>query len=256
MSFASLTKGLVLAGGLLVAANGAQAAGGEPYPSLDWSFQGVFGTYDRASVQRGFQVYKEVCSACHGMHYLAYRNLGEIGFSPEEVKAIAAEYEVEDGPDDFGDMFFRPAIPADTFREPFPNVEAARAANGGAYPPDLSLVAKRTPYGANFVYGTLTGYEDEPPPGSDVTLAPGQYYNKYKGAFSMAPVLFKGSVEYTDGTAATVHQMSYDVSNFMMWAAEPHMESRKQTGIKAILFLLVFTGILYAVKRKIWSKLH
>lgn len=256
-------KGLLLAASLLTAsAGGALAAGGgdgwhpEPFPELEWSFDGVFGAYDRASLQRGYQVYNEICSACHGLRLLAYRNLEAIGFSPEAVKAIAAGVEIEDGPDEFGDMFLRPGLPSDHFREPFPNVEAARAANGGAAPPDLSLVNKRTKYAANYVYGILTGYEDEPPADSGLTLLPGQSFVKYKGAFSMAQPLFDDMVEYTDGTAATVHQMSYDVSNFLMWAAEPHMESRKETGIKALLFLLVFTVILYAVKRKIWAKLH
>ncbi len=264
MTARSRAKGLLLAAALLTASAGtATAAGGggdgwhpEPFPSLDWSFDGVFGTYDRAALQRGYQVYNEVCSACHGMRLLAYRNLEAIGFTPEEVKAIAAGVEIEDGPDEFGDMFTRPGLPSDHFKEPFPNIEAARASNGGAAPPDFSLLAKRTAYGANYIYGILTGYEDEPPADSDIKLQPGQYFIKYKGAFSMAPPLFEDMVEYSDGTEASVHQMSYDVSNFLMWAAEPHMEARKQTGIKAILFLLVFTIILYAVKRKIWAKLH
>ncbi len=259
------SKGVLLAAALLTASSGAAlAAGGgkegvwnpEKFPSIEWSFDGVFGTYDRAALQRGYQVYNEVCSACHGLRLLAYRNLEGIGFSPEEVKAIAAQVDIEDGPDDFGDMFTRPGLPSDHFREPFPNVQAARAANGGAAPPDLSLVAKRTAYAANYAYGILTGYEDELPHDADFKLQPGQYFNKYKGAFSMAPPLFEGMVEYSDGTEASVHQMAYDVSNFFMWAAEPHMETRKETGIKAILFLLVFTVILYAVKRKVWAKLH
>ncbi|MEQ8654214.1 MAG: cytochrome c1 [Kiloniellales bacterium] len=261
------TKGLLVAAALLTATCGAAlAAGGggedgntwhtEKFPSLEWSFDGVFGTYDRAALQRGYQVYNEVCSACHGMRLLAYRNLEGIGFSPEEVKAIAAKVEVEDGPDEFGDMFTRPGLPSDHFKSPFPNVEAARAANGGAAPPDFSLLAKRTAYGPNYIFGILTGYEDDLPANADFKLQPGQYFNKYKGAFSMAPPLFDDMVEYSDGTPATLHQMASDVSNFLMWAAEPHMETRKQTGIKAILFLLVFTVILYAVKRKVWAKLH
>ncbi len=259
MTARRFTQGLLLAAGLLAApaAAGAAESNLEPYPSLDWSFEGVFGTYDRASLQRGFQVYNEVCSACHGLRLLAYRNLEAIGFSPEEVKAIAAQSEVvNQTPDESGDLFTRPAVPSDHFREPFPNIEAARAANGGAAPPDLSLVAKRTAYRANYPYAMLTGYEEEPPHDSGIELLPGQYYNKYRGPISMAPPLLEGIIEYSDGTEASVHQMSYDVSNFLMWAAEPHMEARKQTGIKAILFLLVFTVILYAVKRKIWAKLH
>lgn len=236
----------------------AEQAGLEPYPSLDWHFEGIFGTYDRASLQRGFQVYNEVCAACHGLDLLAYRNLEAIGFSSEEVKAIAAGHRVEDGPDDAGDMFDRPATPADRFRSPFANARQAAAANGGAAPPDLSLVAKRTAYGPNYTYALLTGYEETPPYAwsEENSLLPGQSFNKYRGAISMAPPLTEDLIEYSDGTGATVHQMAYDVSNFLMWAAEPHMEERKQTGIKAILFLLVFTVILYAVKRKIWAKLH
>ncbi len=256
MSVAKIAHGLLLAGGLFAASTAHAAESSVAYPELDWSFLGVFGSYDQAELQRGFQVYKEVCSACHGMRLLAYRNLEGIGFSPEEVKAIAAEYQVVDGPDENGDMFERPAIPADRFREPFANIELARAANGGAAPPDLSLIAKRTAYGANYTYAILTGYEEEPPHDSDIKLEPGQYYNKYKGAFSMAPPLLPDIIEYHGGTEATVDQMSRDVSAFLMWAAEPHMEIRKETGIKAILFLLVFTAILYAVKRKIWADLH
>jgi len=241
----------------LFAAPAALAAGPDVhYPSLDWSFDGVFGTYDRANLQRGFQVYKEVCSACHGLKYVAFRNLEALGYSEVEVKAIAAEFTVTDGPDEYGDMFTRPGRPSDFFPQPFANEQAARAANGGAYPPDLSLIAKRTPYGANYPYAILTGYEDEPPPDSDVTLQPGQYYNKYKGAFGMAQPLYPDMIQYQDGTQSSVHQMSYDVSNFLMWAAEPQMETRKQTGIKAILFLLAFTAVLYAVKRKVWKDLH
>ncbi len=266
MKFHRTTQGLLLAAALMTAAGGAAlAAGGggdddkwhpEPLPSLDWSFEGVFGTYDRASLQRGFQVYKEVCSACHGLRLLSYRNLEAIGFSPEEVKAIAAQHEVEKGPDENGDMFTAPALPSDRFRLPFPNIEAARAANGGAAPPDLSLLNKRTAYRANYPYGIITGYLDEAPADYEGKLQPGQYFNKYKGPLSMAPPLADSMVEYHDGTDATVHQMAYDVSNFLMWTAEPHMEVRKQTGIKAIFFLLVFTVILYAVKRKVWAKLH
>ncbi len=256
MSVAKIAQGLLLTGGLLAASTAQAAETGVHYPELDWSFNGVFGTYDQAALQRGFQVYKEVCSACHGLRLLSYRNLEGIGFSPEEVKAIAAEYMVVKGPDENGDMFEAPALPSDRFREPFPNIEAARAANGGAAPPDLSLVAKRTAYGANYVYALLTGYEEEPPADSELKLAPGQYYNKYKGAFSMAPPLLPDIVEYHDGTEATVDQMSRDVSQFLMWAGEPHMEARKETGIKAILFLIVFTAVLYAVKRKVWADLH
>lgn len=245
---------LLVAAGLLHAP-AAMAAEEVAFPSLDWSFQGIFGTYDRANLQRGFQVYKEVCSACHSMDFVAFRNLEDLGYSPEEVKAIAAEFTVTDGPDDNGDMFTRPGKPADYFPSPFPNVQAAAAANGGAAPPDLSLVTKRHEAGANYPYAILTGYEEAP---ADFQVPSGKYYNHYFAghAIGMAPPLFPDAVEYQDGTKATVQQMAYDVSNFLMWTAEPHMEARKQTGIKAILFLLVFTAILYAVKRKVWKDLH
>ncbi|BBK40768.1 cytochrome c [Allostella vacuolata] len=243
----------VLAAGL---AGPAFAAGDAPKPpAQDWSFGGLFGTFDRASAQRGFQVYKEVCSACHGAYHLAYRNLAAIGFNEDEVKGIAAGVTVRDGPNDEGEMFERPGRPSDKFARPFANEKAARAANNGAYPPDLSLMTKARPDGANYVHGLLTGYA---PPPAGVTMGEGMNYNKYFPGhqIAMAPPLNENGVTYSDGTPASVDQMARDVTTFLAWAAEPEMEERKKTGIKVILFLLVLTGLLYATKRKIWAAIH
>lgn len=265
----------VLAVGVVVSAGNAQAAGaGIKAPSQDWSFNGIFGTYDRASLQRGFQVYKEVCASCHSLDLIAFRNFEALGYTEDEVKAIAAEYEVTDGPNDDGDMFDRTAIPADKWPAPFANEKAAASANGGAYPPDLSLITKARgsggdsairvsllqpggfPLGADYVYALLTGYLEEAP--ADFELADGKYYNTYYPghAISMAPPLLEDAVEYADGTAASVEQLSKDVVTFLAWASEPELEQRKQMGIKVILFLIVLTAMLYALKRKIWADLH
>jgi len=242
---------------LFIAAPHARAEEGEAHaPKQQWSFEGPFGTYDRASVQRGYQVYKQVCSACHSMNYLAYRNLVDIGLNELQVKALAAEVQVKDGPNDDGEMFERPGLPSDHFKAPFANEKAARAANGGAYPPDLSLMVKARHDGANYVYGILTGFEEPP---KDFKMNAGMHYNKYFAGHQIAmpqPLVSEGQVSYADGTKATVDQMAYDVTNFLTWAAEPKMEARKQMGVKAILFLVVFAGIMYAVKRKIWRNLE
>ena len=247
----------VLAGAAFgLAGSPAHAAGEAPVPpAQDWSFNGMFGTFDRAAAQRGFQVYKEVCSACHSLDLVAYRNLGELGFSPEEVAAIAAQYVITDGPDDNGEMFQRPGIPADRFVSPFPNEQAARVANGGALPPDLSVIVQARTGGANYLYAFLTGYTDPPP---DVELMAGMSYNEYFPGHQVAMpnIMFDDGVAYTDGTAATAVQQAWDVTNFLMWATEPHMETRKQMGVKVLLFLVVFTGLMYAVKRKVWADLH
>lgn len=237
----------------------AQASGSDAkHPAeQQWTFDGPLGHYDRAAVQRGFQVYKQVCSACHGMHHLAYRNLMDIGLNELQVKAIAAEYTVTDGPNDEGDMFDRPGLPSDHFKSPFANEKQARANNGGAYPPDLSLIAKARHNGPNYIYSLLTGY-GEPP--ADVKLGPNMHYNPYFPGHQIAmssPLVSDGQVAYpADGPQATVKQMAWDVTNFLMWAAEPKLEVRKQTGIKVIFFLIVFAGIMYAVKRKVWSDLE
>jgi cytochrome c1 len=225
-------------------------------PAQDWGFQGLFGTFDRGGLQRGFQVYKEVCSSCHGMQFLAYRNLEAIGLTPEQIVTIAAQYEVEDGPNDEGEMFTRPALPADPFARPFPNEQAARFANGGAYPPDLSLITKARLGGPDYIYALMTGYEDPPPAG--VTMMPGMNYNAWFPGhqIAMPPQLSDGRVDYADGTEATVSQMASDIVTFLSWAAEPELEERKRLGIKVMLFLIVLTAMLYALKRQVWADVH
>lgn len=222
----------------------------------DWTFHGMFGTFDRAALQRGYQVYTEVCSACHSLKLLSYRNLTGIGFSLDQIKKIAAEFEVTDGPNDEGEMFQRPALPSDRFVLPFPNDNAARASNNGALPPDLSLMVKAREGGADYVYGLLTGYKEEAPAG--IELGEGMNYNLYfpNHQIAMSPPLAEDAVEYADGTKATFEQLVSDVTTFLAWAAEPELEERKRLGIKVMLFLLVLTGMLYAIKRSIWKDLH
>tara|TARA_B100001121_G_scaffold304666_1_gene320584 strand:+ start:1472 stop:2254 length:783 start_codon:yes stop_codon:yes gene_type:complete len=224
---------------------------------VDWSFKGLTGTFDRASLQRGFQVYKEVCSSCHSMQYLSYRNLGEPGgpeFTEQEVKAIASSFEIQDGPDSQGEMFTRPGRPSDKFKNPYPNEQAATAANGGAYPPDMSVLVKARKGGANYIYSVLVGYED-PPPG--VTLDEGVYYNKYMvgNKIKMPNNLIDGLVEYSDGTSSTVDQMAKDVTTFLAWAAEPELEERHRTGVKVIIYLILLTILVYLSMKKIWSRI-
>jgi len=246
----------ILVAGCGLASEDAKAAG----PSVDllqksWPHDGPFGKFDKASAQRGFQVYKEVCSSCHSLDFIAFRNLADLGFNENEVKAIAAEYEVTDGPNDEGDMFERPAKPSDGFPAPFPNDNAARASNGGALPPDLSLITKARADGVNYLYSLLLGYEEPP---SDFELGDGMNYNAYFGGhqIAMAQPLYEDSVEYGDGTQATLEQMSNDVTTFLTWAAEPKLEERKGTGLKVMMFLIILTALFYATKRKIWSDLH
>ena len=225
---------------------------------VKWSFKGLTGKFDRASLQRGFQVYKEVCSSCHSMQYLSYRNLGEPGgpeFSELEVKAIAASIEIEDGPDSQGEMFTRPGRPSDKFKSPYPNINASIAANGGAYPPDMSVLVKARPGGSNYIYSVLMGYEEPP---SGMILDDGVYYNKYMtgNKIKMSAPLSEEIVEYTDGTKASVDQMAKDVTTFLMWAAEPHLESRHKMGFKAILYLIILTILVYFSMKKIWSRIE
>ena len=222
---------------------------------VDWSFKGLTGKFDRASLQRGFQVYKEVCASCHSMQYLSYRNLGEPGgpeFSEAEVKAIAASVEIEDGPDSQGEMFTRPGRPSDKFKSPYPNVNASIAANGGAYPPDMSVLVKARPGGSNYIYSVLVGYDD-PPAGME--LDDGVYYNKYMigNKIKMSAPLIDGIVEYSDGTESTVDQMAKDVTTFLSWAAEPELEERHRTGVKVIIYLVLLTILVYLSMKKIWS---
>ncbi|MDX1737587.1 MAG: cytochrome c1 [Alphaproteobacteria bacterium] len=260
---------LAAAAGIAFGAASAQAAGGVVSPKQDWSWTGFFGSFDQASLQRGLQVYTEVCSSCHGLDLVAYRNLSALGYSEDQIKAYAAEYEVVDGPNDEGDMFTRPAVPSDRFVNPFANSNAARAANGGAYPPDFSLLIKaratghgNIPYnftqwmagrgtasGADYVYALLTGYDDTKDAGE------GKYWNEYFAghAISMAPPIADDQVEYADGTPATMEQISRDVVTFMAWASEPELEQRKNMGWGAMIFLVVLLGLAIAAKRRRWA---
>lgn len=233
----------------------ATASEGGALPHVNWSFEGLFGTYDRAALQRGYQVYKDVCSACHALRYMYYRNLEDIGFTEAQVKKFASDVQVQDGPNDEGEMFDRPGRPGDPFKAPFPNDKAARVANNGALPPNLSLIVKARAGGPDYVHAILTGYKE--PPGN-FKLDEGMHYNTaFAGhQIAMPPPLSEGAVEYADGTKATVDQMARDVTTFLTWASEPKMEMRKRIGIKAILFLLVLTGLLYAYKRKVWADVH
>ena len=222
----------------------------------DWQHEGIFGTYNRAAAQRGFQVYRQVCSGCHGLDYIAFRNLQDIGFSEEQVEALASEYTITDGPNDEGEMFEREGRPADPIPAPFANEGQARAANAGAYPPDLSLITKSRPNGTDYLYSLLRGYV-EPPAGAEEPR-PGMYYNAFFPGhwIAMPPPLNEGVVDYSGETEATVAQMAHDVAVFLTWAAEPKLEERKQTGLKVMLFLIIVTGLFYAVKRKVWAELH
>lgn len=275
-----------VAGLLTAGVAGSALAAGHPLPAKEvkWSFDGPFGKFDQAQLQRGYKVYREVCSACHAMSLISFRNLGDKGgpFYDEKysakhgktsndnpyVKAIAKDYEVADIDSETGDAIKRPATPADRFPSPFANEAAARASNGGALPPDMSLLAKAREEGPNHIYSILVGYK-EPPAG--LKIGPGQHYNPYMpgdltsywsgdhkhvppgGFIAMAPPLKAGQVTYDDGTPSTLDQQAKDVSAFLMWAAEPKMDERKQTGFAVILYLLLFSGLLYASYRKVWK---
>jgi ubiquinol-cytochrome c reductase cytochrome c1 subunit len=223
----------------------------EPPKQMEWAFDGITGHFDQPSVQRGFQVYKQVCASCHSLKRVHFRNLMAVGFSEAEVKAIAAEYTYKDGPNEEGDMVDRPGRPSDAFPSPFANDNAARASNGGALPPDLSLMVKARHDGANYLHSLLTGYM-EPPEGE--VVPEGLYYNPYFPGkkIAMPAPLAEGAVEYQDGTIATMEQMSYDVVNFLQWAAEPETEQRKRMGLKVMVFLLLATVFFYIAKRIIW----
>lgn len=247
-----LAASILMAGCGFVSEQASAAGAGTELLHKDWPHDGPFGKFDKAAAQRGLQVYREVCSSCHSLNFIAFRNFAELGFNEDEVKAIAAEYEVTDGPDDEGEMFERPGRPSDKFPAPFPNGNAARASNGGALPPDLSLITKARADGVNYIYSLLLGYEEPP---TDFELAESMNYNAYFGGhqIAMAQPLDDDAVTYSDGTSATLEQMSSDVATFLTWAAEPTLEERKGTGLKAILFLVILTGLLFATKRKIWS---
>ena len=259
----------LLAAALFFGAVVAQAAAQEapPPPSQQWSFNGPFGSFDLASAQRGFQVYQEICSVCHSMEYLHYRDLAGIGLTQDQIKAIAAAVTVPQGFDDNGDPKEGPATPADEFKLPQPlpmpssdgvlhtNEKAARAAHNGALPPDLSLIVNAREGHADYVYGVLTGFAD-PPPG--MQMQEGMNYNKYFPGhqIAMPPPLQDGQVTYADGTPATVEQMAHDVVTFLEWAANPDMVQRKQIGWRWVLLFLILTGLTYAVKRRVWAEVH
>ncbi len=295
-------RSIVVIAALAVVPGAALAAGGKAeHPKhVHWHFAGPFGQFDKEAVQRGFQVYKTVCASCHGLELVSYRNLGQKGgpFHLDEcpagipdtvdcsnpndnpvVKAIAAEYQVEDGPDDSGDMFRRPALPSDRLPNPYPNEQIARLANNGALPPDLSLITKARHGGANYIYSLLVGYEDAP---DTVNVAVGQYYNPYfpgdmapnikeeflgedgypvegvkvplGGVLAMAPPLSDGMVDYEyDDVPETVDQYAKDVTEFLAWAAEPKMEARKALGVMSMAYLLILCGLIYWSYRAVWS---
>ena len=272
---------LVLAGSLLGLAAVAQpvlAADEQSHetpapPRVKWSFSGPFGKYDRAQLQRGLKVYREVCAVCHGLKYVAFRNLADLGYSEAQVKAIASEYKIQDGPNDQGDMFEREGRPADYFPTPWPNENAARARYNGV-PPDMSVLAKARGYergfpwfifdiftqfqehGVDYIHALMTGYREKPPAG--FTLPQGSFYNEYfpGHAIAMPPPLSDKRIDYTDGTPTTVDQLAKDVSAFMMWAAEPHLEARKRIGFQVMIFLIVLAGLLYFTKKKVWADAH
>ncbi len=220
-----------------------------------WHFSGPFGTYDRAAQQRGLKIYREVCASCHSLKRIAFRNLEDLGYDESQTKAIAAEYTVEDGPNDEGDMFERPARPSDYFPNPYANDQQAKATNNGAMPPDLSLITKARHHGPDYVYGLLTGYHEAP---AGTTLLPGQNWNAAMPGhiIAMAKPLSDGQVVYEDESPQTVEQYAKDIVEFLAWAAEPEMEVRKRTGIKTLIFLVVFAFVMYRVKKRIWSDVH
>ncbi|MEM1040717.1 MAG: cytochrome c1 [Pseudomonadota bacterium] len=276
-----LTKGIVatlvvtgVSFGALATQDGAEAAA---YPKkkpreVEWSFAGPFGKWDKAQLQRGLKVYTENCASCHSMNLLSYRNLADLGYTEDQIKAYAAEFELTDGPNEDGEMFERTARPTDRFVGPYANVKEAAALNGGAVPPDFSLIAKAravergfptfifdifTMYaesGPDYIYSLLTGYPEEEPEGVDVL--DGLHYNPYFAsgtALAMAAPLSDDVVDYDDGTPQTVDQYAQDVSAFLMWAAEPGLPDRKQRGFIIIMFLLLFAGLLYFTKKRVWA---
>ena len=230
----------------------------KPPHNIAWQSEGVFGTYDRNALRRGYQVYKEVCAACHSMKHVHFRNLAQSGgpeFSDAEVEALAAQYQMIEGPDDFGDMFERAGLPRDVLPAPYPNDNAARAANGGALPPDLSLIVKARSGGADYIYSLLVGYQPTP---QGMEMRAGLHYNPYMpgGRIAMPPPLFEDLVEYSDGTPASIDQMAQDVTHFMHWTAEPELEERHRIGFMVMIYLAIFATLMYFTMRKVWAEQH
>jgi ubiquinol-cytochrome c reductase cytochrome b/c1 subunit len=272
-----LALALTLVGALCGGAASALAQEADAPPRQHWSFSGPFGLYDPGQLQRGFKIYREVCSNCHSLKLISFRNLAEPGgpdFTEAQAASVAASFQVQDGPDDQGKMFKRPGKVSDFFPSPFPNEQAARAALGGKLPPDMSVLAKARGYewgfpwfvfdaftmyqedGPDYIHAILTGYEDAP---AGFVLAPGAQYNKYfpGHAIGMPKPLSDGQVEYTDGTPTTVDQYARDVAAFLMWAAEPTLNARKRLAFQVMIFLIVFTGLLYFTKKRVWhAALH
>lgn len=276
-----LRKGFALAAlGLAFIGAPALAATTEEEPrEVHWSFQGPLGKFDQAQLQRGYKVYREVCSACHSMSLMSFRNLGQKGgpfYDPEfknpndnpYVKSIAKDYQIDDIDSETGDVVKRPGTSADAFPSPFPNEAAGRASNGGAYPPDLSTMAKAREGGPAYIYSLLVGYEEAP---KGMKMPSGQYYNPYMpgdmssywtgdpkkvpvgGFIAMPPPLAPDKVTFDDGTKSTIEQQALDVTAFLTWASDPKMEERKSFGLAAMIYLLIFSGLLYASYRRIWA---
>ena len=250
-----IASALALTATPVVTAVTASAQEIEQPASQEWSFYGAFGTYDRAALQRGFQVYREVCAACHSMNLLAYHDLEGIGYNPAEIKAIAASVSVPDEPDDTGEVKDRPGRPSDRFKAPFANEKAAQAANNGALPKDLSLIVRGRKYGPDYIYALMTGFKDAP---ADIKMAKGMNYNvAFPGhQIAMPPPLTDDRVTYADGTKATLAQEAHDVVTFLSWASDPHLEDRHRIGARVILFLGALAVMMYFVKRKVWSNVE
>ena len=297
MKLVKLITAGIAAAGLALSAHAAGGAKHPHSPEGGWSFEGPLGKFDKASVQRGYQVYVEVCASCHSMDLVSCRNRAEKGgpfydseYAPNDhplIKAFAEQYNYEEI-DDVGDVVTRPGRPSDPFKNPYPNPAAARASNGGALPPDLSVIVKARSGGADYIYSLLVGYPEvttedrsitirdaeNPKYGGVLTQAPGLYYNPYfpgdtkpnwsgdprhapyGGFLAMAPQLVEGRVEYQDGTVATVEQMAKDVTTFLAWASEPHQDAHKSSGIAVILFLLVLAVLLWFSYQRIWRNVE
>ena len=251
--FRSLLAGAALAVGLAGAAIAAEEH--IVLPHQKWSFDGLFGTVDIASAQRGLFVYQEVCSTCHGMKQLSYRHLTGLKLTEAQVKALAATVTVPSGLNDQGEPVEGPGLPSSRFREPWPNETAARARYNGSVPPDLSVIIKAREDGANYLYALMTGYADPP---ADMKMSDGMNYNKYFPGhqIAMPQPLMDDKVEYADGTKATTDQMARDVTQFLTWAANPEMTERKQIGVRVVLFFLLMAVVTYLVKRRVWADVH